>query len=106
MSSSLRSGFLLVAISTLPALTAWATARAISAQSQPSGAIPAPPDVAAPPADAAKTASGLATKILTPSTSKDRPVQGDLVTIHYTGWTTDGMMFDSSVTKGSPATFG
>ena len=67
--------------------------------------IPAPPDVAAPPADAAKTASGLATKVLTPGTGKDHPAKDDLVTVHYTGWTTDGKMFDSSVTRGKPATF-
>ena len=68
--------------------------------------IPAPADVAAPPADAAKTASGLATKVLKPGTGKDHPAKEDLVTIHYTGWTTDGNMFDSSVAKGAPATFG
>ena len=27
------------------------------------------------------------------------------MTVHYSGWTTDGKMFDSSVTRGQPATF-
>src|SRR5437762_789990 len=67
-------------------------------------AIPAPPDVAAPPADATKTASGLATKVIKPGTGKDHPVKDDLVTVDYTGWTTDGKMFDSS--HGKPTTFG
>jgi peptidylprolyl isomerase len=25
--------------------------------------------------------------------------------VHYSGWTTDGQMFDSSVTRGQPASF-
>jgi FKBP-type peptidyl-prolyl cis-trans isomerase len=66
--------------------------------------IPAPPDVAAPPADAAKTPSGLATKVIKPGTGKDHPAKDDLVTVDYTGWTADGKMFDSS--HGKPATFG
>src|SRR3989442_15641959 len=67
--------------------------------------IPPPPDVAAPPADATKTASGLAWKVLTPGSGKDHPAPSDTVTIHYTGWTTDGKMFDSSVAKGRPSSF-
>jgi FKBP-type peptidyl-prolyl cis-trans isomerase len=67
--------------------------------------IPAPPDVAAPPADAQKTASGLATKVLQKGTGTAHPSRTDVVTVHYTGWTTDGKMFDSSVVRGQPATF-
>ena len=68
-------------------------------------AIPAPADVAAPPADAVKTPSGLATKVVKPGTGKDHPAKDDLVRVDYTGWTTDGKMFDSSVVHGKPATF-
>jgi len=68
--------------------------------------IPAPPDVKAPPADAQKTASGLASKLLTPGTGDKKPTEFDKVKVHYTGWTTDGKMFDSSVKRGAPATFG
>ncbi len=68
-------------------------------------AIPAPSDVAAPPADAVKTSSGLATKVITAGSGKDHPAPNDLVTVHYTGWTTDGKMFDSSVSRGKPSTF-
>ena len=68
-------------------------------------AIPAPDDVALPPADAERTASGLASKVLKPGTSEMHPMKTDLVTVHYTGWTTDGKMFDSSLATGKPATF-
>jgi FKBP-type peptidyl-prolyl cis-trans isomerase len=68
-------------------------------------AIPPPSDVAAPPADATKTASGLVTKVLSPGSGTDHPTPSDLVTIHYTGWTTDGKMFDSSVSRGKPSSF-
>lgn len=69
-------------------------------------AIPAPPDVAAAPADAQRTASNLAFKVLKPGTGTRHPRPNSEVTVHYTGWTTDGKMFDSSVAKGEPATFG
>jgi peptidylprolyl isomerase len=70
------------------------------------GDIPAPADVAAPPADAEKTASGLATKVLKPGTGTAKPHPWDQVKVHYSGWTTDGKMFDSSVKRGEPSTFG
>jgi peptidylprolyl isomerase len=66
----------------------------------------APSDVAAPPSDARRTPSGLAYKVLRPGTGSSRPSKTSRVTVHYTGWTTDGKMFDSSVTRGAPATFG
>jgi FKBP-type peptidyl-prolyl cis-trans isomerase len=62
----------------------------------------APPDVKAPPGDAEKTASGLASKVLQPGTGKEKPALEDTVKVHYTGWTTDGRKFDSSV-GGDPA---
>jgi FKBP-type peptidyl-prolyl cis-trans isomerase len=106
MSHSLRSGLLLFAISGMLALTAWAVNPRVFAQTPASNVIVAPTDVASAPADATTTASGLATKVLTPSTSKEHPAKDDLVMVHYTGWTTDGKMFDSSVARGAPSTFG
>jgi FKBP-type peptidyl-prolyl cis-trans isomerase len=67
--------------------------------------IPAPADVAAAPADAEKTASGLASKVLEKGTGKEKPGVEDSVKVHYTGWMTDGEMFDSSVKRGTPADF-
>ena len=65
----------------------------------------APSDVKEPPADAMKTASGLAYRVLKPGIGARKPSSFDRVTVHYTGWTTDGKMFDSSVTRGNPTTF-
>jgi peptidylprolyl isomerase len=64
-----------------------------------------PPDVAAPPADAEKQPSGLSSKIVTPGSGTEKPAPTDVVTVHYTGWTTDGKMFDSSFTRGTPSMF-
>lgn len=35
-----------------------------------------------------------------------QPTAGDMVTVHYTGKLIDGTVFDSSVERGEPATFG
>lgn len=67
--------------------------------------LPAPADVAAAPADAITTASGLAYKVLTPGTGGEHPAAEDRVEVHYTGWTTDGKMFDSSVVRGHTTKF-
>ena len=71
----------------------------------PADGLPAPPDVAAPPADAIKTPSGLASKVLQIGFSNVRPSPTSTVQVHYTGWTTDGCMFDSSVQRGQPTSF-
>jgi peptidylprolyl isomerase len=62
----------------------------------------APPDVASVPADASKNSSGLATKVIKPGTGTDLPAKDDLVVVDYTGWTSDGKMFDSTQEHGGP----
>ncbi len=77
-------------------------------ETQPGAAadIPAPPDVAAPPKDAESTPSGLRSKVLEKGAGNEHPEPQDRVRVHYSGWTPDGKMFDSSVKRGAPATFG
>src|SRR5437868_11204488 len=65
----------------------------------------APPDIAAPPADATITSSGLAYKVLQPGKGIAHPKRRDTVVVHYSGWTIDGRMFDSSVMRDEPAEF-
>jgi peptidylprolyl isomerase len=65
-----------------------------------------PADVKAPPKDAVVEADGLATKILAKGTGTVHPTKTNGVSVQYAGWTTDGKMFDSSYTRGEPATFG
>ena len=67
--------------------------------------IPAPDDVAAPPERAQVTESGLASVVLRVGTGTEHPKAEDTVEVHYTGWTTDGKMFDSSITRGKPTSF-
>lgn len=67
--------------------------------------LPAPPDVSGPPPDSLKTPSSLSTRVLRPGTGRRHPRATDTVVVHYTGWTTDGKMFDSSIPRGEPSEF-
>ena len=87
----LTSAIALVAVSTL------------LAQQLPD--IPAPADVAAPPADAVKSPSGLVSKVVTPGIGSEKPQDTDFVTVHYTGWTSEGRLFDSSHARRMPNMF-
>ena len=67
--------------------------------------VEAPSDVAAPPADAERTPSGLASRVLARGSGERHPGPTSTVEVHYSGWTTDGEMFDSSVARGEPIQF-
>ena len=67
--------------------------------------IPAPSDVANPPSDAKSTASGLQYKLISGGEGTENPLETSKVTVHYTGWMTNGTMFDSSVLREEPITF-
>jgi FKBP-type peptidyl-prolyl cis-trans isomerase len=64
-----------------------------------------PPDLTDPPSDATKSPSGLISKVVTPGTSQEKPSATDIVTVNYTGWASDGRMFDSSIARNKPSTF-
>lgn len=64
-----------------------------------------PADVAAPPEDAEVTKSGIASMVLRPGDGGESPTVGMRVQVHYTGWTTDGEMFDTSHKRLRPAWF-
>lgn len=77
----------------------------IKAMPKPPEPPKAPEDVAAAPADAEKTASGLQSKVVTKGSGSVHPKATDTVEVHYSGWTLDGKMFDSSVARGETTSF-
>jgi peptidylprolyl isomerase len=77
----------------------------IESMPEPPPPPPVPEDVAAPPADAEKTPTGLASKMLQPGAGESHPKATSKVTVHYSGWTTDGKLFDSSVVRGESVSF-
>lgn len=66
-----------------------------SQASVPRGTLP-PPEVAAPPADAVVTASGLAYRVLVQGPRGRHPSTTARVLVHYTGWMTDGTIIDGA----------
>lgn len=56
-------------------------------------------------AEVTTTASGLQYEVLQEG-SGEKPTSSSKVTVHYTGKLLDGTVFDSSVERGQPATFG
>lgn len=65
-----------------------------------------PPDLTTPPSDAKTTSTGLVYKVMENGQGKRPPTAMDRVLVHYTGWDMSGRMFDSSVARGEPITFG
>ncbi len=112
--AGLRSGALLVVALVLPLACGGgaedgaepdASAAPVAEERTAAPAEPAPADVAAPPADATTTESGLSYRMLTSGTGAQHPGPYDRVAVHYTGWTTNGRMFDSSRGRNREATF-
>ena len=52
------------------------------------------------------TESGLQYKVLNAGTGNEHPTANDQVKVHYHGTLTDGTVFDSSVARGQPISFG
>lgn len=67
--------------------------------------VAVPVDVSGPPAGAKRTPSGLAYRVLKPGTGNVHPGPTSRVKVHYSGWTTNGKMFDSSVQRMRSVTF-
>jgi FKBP-type peptidyl-prolyl cis-trans isomerase len=81
------------------------TGEATTEEAAPADPYAPPADVAAAPSDAETTESGLASKVITAGSGADHPGKYDTVEVNYTGWTTDGEMFDSSLKRGEPTSF-
>ena len=64
---------------------------------------PAPSDVAAPPGDATRTASGLAYKMLAAGNSDRKPGPNSTALAHLSSWSTDGTSLQSTSAQGRPA---
>ena len=64
----------------------------------------APPDVAAPPAGAIRTTSGLAMTVLQAGSETSHPTGDDCVILRFTAWTREGALFSTSGLHGETNT--
>jgi FKBP-type peptidyl-prolyl cis-trans isomerase len=68
-------------------------------------APPPPPDLRTPPRGARRTPSGVAVQVVRRAASTVRPVPGDQVTLHLTGWKADRTLIESTRMGGRAAVF-
>ena len=61
--------------------------------------LPAPESLAKAPKDAITSKTGLQYRLLKQGNGEKKPKATDTVRVHYSGWTSDGKMFDSSVLR-------
>lgn len=88
-------------ISSLPALALLLAGVALGA----AGTVPeTPADLDKPPAAAETTGSGLASLILAPGQGQEHPGGQDYVTMHYSIWTHEGHLVDSTLERAEPVT--
>jgi FKBP-type peptidyl-prolyl cis-trans isomerase len=62
-----------------------------------------PEDLTMAPADAQVSKTGLITKMLREGTGTKSPTKRSTVKVNYSGWTTEGRLFDSSILRGAPS---
>jgi peptidylprolyl isomerase len=60
-------------------------------------APPTPADLKQPPPTAIRTASGLAYQVLSQGTGSNRPAPNNKVMVHFSGWRSDGRLFESTM---------
>jgi FKBP-type peptidyl-prolyl cis-trans isomerase len=68
------------------------------------GAPATPADVAAPPADAMRTASGLAMTVLKAGSGTEHPSDDDCAIVRFTAWKRDGALLTTSGLHGETST--
>lgn len=68
--------------------------------------VPATPgDLKHPPSTATMTPSGVALQVLTRGEGTTHPSASSRVSLHYSAWTAEGKLFETTVTTGHPGTF-